>query len=77
MTHLCGHCPNTKVLVLTGYDNDFYVRGVATAGAARCVLKDEAPASIVRAIHAVISGYTWYSGPLSKSSRNGRRPNWL
>ncbi len=66
VSHLKEHCPNTKVLVLTAYDNDFYVRGVIGAGAAGYVLKDEAPEAVVRAIRTVIKGDTWYSRPIVK-----------
>ncbi len=66
VSYLQEHCPSTKVLVLTAYDNDFYVRGVIGAGAAGYVLKDEAPEAVVRAIRAVMKGDTWYSQPIVK-----------
>lgn len=58
---LAEHCPQVKVLVLTAYDDDTYVRGMITAGAAGYVLKDEAPEAVVRAIRTVMGGDTWFS----------------
>lgn len=66
VTFLREHCPNTMILVLTGYDNDCYVRGVVSAGAAGYVLKDEAPEAVVRAVRAVVNGDTWYSQTIVK-----------
>jgi DNA-binding NarL/FixJ family response regulator len=54
-------CPVTRVLVLTAYDDDAYVRAVAGAGAAGYVLKDDATEALVRAIRAVMQGDTWFS----------------
>jgi len=53
--------PNIKVLVLTAYDDDAYVRGLLSAGVAGYVLKDEAPETVVHAIRAVVRGGSWFS----------------
>jgi DNA-binding NarL/FixJ family response regulator len=58
------HCPHCKVLVLTAYDDDAYIRGVISAGVAGYILKDEAPETVVRAIQAVMRGDTWFSRPV-------------
>ncbi len=76
VTYLQEHCPNTKVLVLTAYDNDFYVRSVIGAGAAGYVLKDEAPEAVVRAIRAVMKGDTWYSQPIVKKLAQWQASEW-
>ncbi|MCL4488531.1 MAG: response regulator transcription factor [Chloroflexi bacterium] len=64
--YLRERCPSIKILVLTAYDHDYYVRGVVSAGAAGYALKDEAPETLVRAIRAVTSGDTWYSQSIVK-----------
>ena len=51
----------TKIIVLTAYDDDTFVQQVMRAGACGYVLKDEAPDSIVSAIYAVAQGQTWFS----------------
>lgn len=55
------NCSRVRILVLTAYDDDAYVRGVIGAGALGYVLKDEAPETVVRALHAVCAGDTWFS----------------
>lgn len=56
------HCPPMKIIVLTAYDDDVYVRGMAAAGAAGYILKDEAPEAVVQAIYTTVGGGTWFSG---------------
>jgi DNA-binding NarL/FixJ family response regulator len=55
------HCPEARVLVLTAYDDDAYVRGLLAAGVAGYVLKDEAPDALVDAVRSVAHGGTWFS----------------
>jgi DNA-binding NarL/FixJ family response regulator len=64
--YLREHCPEVRVLVLTAYDDDAYVRGVAAAGVAGYVLKDEATETVVRAIRAVVRGDAWFSQPIAE-----------
>lgn len=54
-------CPRTRVLMLTAYDDDAYVRGLVQAGAMGYVLKDEAPEALVQAVRSVAQGGTWFS----------------
>ncbi len=54
-------CPQLKVLILTAYDDDAYVRGLLSAGVAGYVLKDDALDSIARAIRTVSGGGSWFS----------------
>jgi DNA-binding NarL/FixJ family response regulator len=56
-----AHCPNVRVVVLTAYDDDAYVRGLIEAGVEGYVLKDEAPEALVQAIRNVVHGRTWFS----------------
>lgn len=55
------HCPKTKILILTAYDEDAYVRGLTASGIAGYILKDEAMEKVVRAIRSVARGDTWFS----------------
>jgi len=64
VAYLQEHCPEVKVVVLTGYDDDAYVRSMVAAGVAGYVLKDEATETVVRAIRAVVQGDTWFSQPI-------------
>lgn len=59
--YLREHLPQIKVVVLTAYDEDAYVRRLVGAGAVGYILKDEAPEVVVRAIRAVMRGDTWFS----------------
>lgn len=61
VAYLREHCPEVKVVALTAYDDDAYVRGLVSAGVAGYVLKDEATDMVMRAIRAVVQGDTWFS----------------
>lgn len=61
VAYLRENHPQLRVLALTAYDDDAYVRGLITAGAKGYVLKDEATAAVVRAIRAVYQGDMWFS----------------
>lgn len=54
-------CPQVKIIILTAYDDDVYVRNLIGLGAAGYILKDEAPETLVRAIYAALDGDTWFS----------------
>lgn len=58
---LARHCPQVRILVLTAYDDDIYVRDAVGAGALGYILKDEPPETVLRAIRAVQAGDTWFS----------------
>jgi DNA-binding NarL/FixJ family response regulator len=60
-------CPRTRVLILTAYDGDTYVRGLVQAGAMGYVLKDEVPEALVQAVRSVAQGGTWFSRPVVES----------
>ena len=64
IAYLREHCPATKALILTAYDDDAYVRGLAAAGVMGYVLKDEAPETVIQAIRAVMQGRMWFSQPV-------------
>lgn len=54
---ICQQFPQTKVLVLTTFDDDEYVARAIQWGAAGYLLKDTPPDDLVQAIHAVDKGY--------------------
>jgi len=58
-------CPLTRVLILTAYDDEVYVRRMLAAGAMGYVLKDEAADVIITAIQTVMQGGTWLSRRVS------------
>ncbi len=61
MAYLREHCPHTKVLMLTAFDDEAHVRGLVDAGVSGYLLKEEAPATVSDAIHAVMKGGAWFS----------------
>jgi DNA-binding NarL/FixJ family response regulator len=68
------HCPDLKILVLTAYQEEAYIRGLVALGVKGYVLKDEATEALVDAIHAVQRGDTWFSqSVLEKLISDGQR----
>lgn len=61
LAYLQQHCPNTRVLMLTAFDDEAHVRGLVEAGVAGYMLKEEAPAAVSEAIRAVMQGCIWFS----------------
>jgi DNA-binding NarL/FixJ family response regulator len=61
IAYLRGCCPETKVLILTAYDDDAYIHGLTAAGVGGYVLKDEAVEAVVSAIRTTAEGGTWLS----------------
>ncbi|XGV98024.1 MAG: response regulator [Leptolyngbya sp. BL-A-14] len=55
---IAEHYPNTKVLVLTTFDDDEYVSRAMQLGAKGYLLKDSEPDEIALAIRAVSKGHT-------------------
>jgi len=56
----------TRVLALSSYADDGYVRAMVDAGAVGYLLKDEAPAAIVAAVRAAALGQTWFSPAIER-----------
>lgn len=52
---------DSRILLLTAYDDDAYVRGAIRAGVAGYLLKDEAAEALVDAIRTVHKGNVWFS----------------
>ncbi len=55
------HCRTTRVIILTAYDDEVYVRRAMAAGVCGYVLKDEVADAMVIAIRSVAQGGTWFS----------------
>jgi len=53
--------PETRVLVLTAYDDDAYVRSIINVGVDGYLLKDEATEALIQAVTSVAQGGTWFS----------------
>jgi DNA-binding NarL/FixJ family response regulator len=55
-----------RVLALSSYADEGYVRAMVDAGAVGYLLKDEAPAAIVAAVRAAALGQTWFSPAIER-----------
>lgn len=56
--------PTMKVLVVSAYDDDFYVQGLLGAGVDGYHLKDQPLSDLRLAVQRVLAGGRWLSGPL-------------
>jgi DNA-binding NarL/FixJ family response regulator len=56
---ICTHYPNTKVLVLTTFDDDEWVFDAIRAGASGYLLKDTPRGKVVEAIHGTATGKSY------------------
>ncbi len=56
-----SNCSDMKILVVSAYDDDAYIRTLVDAGIAGYMLKDEAPELVVDAIRSVMGGAAWFS----------------
>lgn len=61
VTYLKQYQPQLKILVLTAYDDEAYIRGMTMLGVDGYMLKDEAPDTVVRAVHTIMNGGSWFS----------------
>lgn len=57
-------CKSTKILILSAHDDDVYVREVIKSGVEGYLLKEEAPNVVIKAIHNLHKGSTWFSQPI-------------
>jgi len=55
------HFPFVKILILTAYKDEIYVRDMIKLGVSGYVLKDEVPETLVLAIKTVFGGGAWLS----------------
>src|SRR5882757_5865046 len=66
MRQILKEVPSTRVLVLSSYNDDEYVRQVTEAGAAGYLLKQTAAGDLIRAIREARSGNAFFSPAMSK-----------
>ncbi|MEG4812243.1 response regulator transcription factor [Microcoleus sp. F8-D3] len=60
--HICQKYPETKILILTTFNDTQYIAEAIRYGAKGYVLKDTPAAELVEAIHSIYKGYTQF-GP--------------
>lgn len=61
VTYLKAKYTGLKILVLTAYDDEAYIRGMTVLGVEGYLLKDEAPDTVVRAVRTITDGESWFS----------------
>lgn len=61
LTGMPRTAPHTRILILTAYNDDAYIRPLLNAGVSGYLLKDEAPDVILQAIRSLAHGAPWYS----------------
>lgn len=61
VTYLKDNYVDLRVLVLTAYDDESYIRAMTMLGVQGYLLKDEAPDAIVHAIRIIMTGQSWFS----------------
>jgi DNA-binding NarL/FixJ family response regulator len=60
--------PNTRILMLSIYDNAEYVQRALKAGAAGYVLKDMIGEDLIAGIRALYNGRTYFSGKIAETA---------
>ncbi len=70
MDYVNKHHPKLKVLIMAESVADVLLHQWLTAGISGYVLKNELPETIIRAIHVVIAGDTWFSRAIVKQLTN-------
>ncbi len=73
LAHVRMQCPETRVIILTAYDDDVYVRRMLAAGVAGYVLKDEVSQVLTTAIRSVMHGGRWLSDRVLSALTIGTR----
>ncbi|WP_342245115.1 response regulator transcription factor [Pseudomonas sp. OTU5201] len=75
---LCSLYPGIKILILSMYDNQEYVRTSINAGAFGYVLKNAPSTELIAAIEAIVAGGSFYSPEIArKLATNIRDENEL
>jgi DNA-binding NarL/FixJ family response regulator len=75
---LCSLHPGIKILILSMYDNQEYVRTSINAGAFGYVLKNAPSTELIAAIEAIVAGGSFYSPEIArKLATNSRDENEL
>jgi len=75
---ILAHLPDTKVIVLTSYNDDDYVKQAIEAGAVGFILKETAATELLKAIREVHCGNAFFSPAIARrlrdQSRNAANP---
>jgi DNA-binding NarL/FixJ family response regulator len=71
--HIMGERPETRILVVTMFDDDGSVRRALAAGAAGYVVKDAAPSEILAALAAALEGATVLGSGVARVADAGLR----
>jgi DNA-binding NarL/FixJ family response regulator len=63
--------PDTRIVVLTNYANEPYIREMISIGVQGYMLKDTPPRGVIESIRMVMDGRTVYSSPVSHTLVSG------
>src|SRR5688572_797352 len=69
--------PNTRILILSSYDDERFIDESLSSGASGYLLKHSAANDLIKAIHEVNAGRNFYSPAIQRrltAKLNGRRP---
>lgn len=66
-------CPETKVLILTSFDDDEEVFGVLAVGASGYILKDTRPDRVVSAVRSVAEGQAVFDSKIASRVISGQQ----
>ena len=70
---ILAEAPDTRVVALSVHAEKRFVDDMLKAGASACVLKDSAAEELVQAVHAVLRGEAFLSGPILATVVSGYR----
>jgi DNA-binding NarL/FixJ family response regulator len=62
--------PNSKILILSTYDDQYHIQQAIAAGAAAYLIKQTASADLVKAIHEVKNGNAYFSPAIAQQLRD-------
>lgn len=65
----------TRILVLSAYDDQEYIRSMLLNGASGYLLKDEAPERIIDAVKGIVHGETGWVSPQIETRLKKKRKN--
>ncbi len=63
---ICASAPQTRIIFLSGYVEDHYIREALRVKARAYITKDEEPETVVHAIRQVATGGTYFSPPVRR-----------
>lgn len=64
--HINVNHPNIKILILTAYDDEAYIRAMTMMEVDGYLLKDDAPDLVIKAIRSIVTGNSWFSDSILK-----------